>query len=88
MFLIKNAKKIARDEKNKSRVKINHLGTMLIVLRKLIVLAGVVISGRFYRMVICRLIFVILSTLMQAGRKHIKNRKEHPKAAMLSAYLP
>ena len=82
LFLIKNARKIARDEKNRSSVKINHLGTMLIVLRKLIVFAGVVISGRFYRIVRCILTIVILSTWMQAGRRHTKSRKEIPRSAM------
>jgi hypothetical protein len=42
LFLIINARKIASKEKNRSNKKMNHLGTILIVRRKLIVLAGVV----------------------------------------------
>jgi hypothetical protein len=48
LFLIRNARKIASDEKKRSNVKMNHLGTIFIVLRKLIVFAGVVIIGRFF----------------------------------------
>jgi hypothetical protein len=48
LFLIRKARKIAREEKNRSSVKMNHLGTMFIVRRKLIVFAGVVIFGRFF----------------------------------------
>jgi hypothetical protein len=51
LFRIRKAKNIAREEKNRSSVKMNHLGTMFIVRRKLIVLAGVVILGRFFSMV-------------------------------------
>jgi hypothetical protein len=43
LFLMRKARKIAREEKNRSSVKMNHLGTIFIVRRKLIVLAGVVI---------------------------------------------
>jgi hypothetical protein len=46
---MRKARKIAREEKNKSSVKMNHLGTMLIVRRKLIVLAGVVMLGMYYK---------------------------------------
>ena len=48
LFLIRKARKIAREEKNRSSVKMNHLGTIFIVRRKLIVFAGVVMFGRFF----------------------------------------
>jgi hypothetical protein len=47
LFLIRKDKNIAREQNAKSSVKINHLGTMLIVLKRLSVFAGVVILGRY-----------------------------------------
>jgi hypothetical protein len=44
LFLIRNVRKIATDEKNRSINKINHRGTIFIVLRKLIVVTGVAIG--------------------------------------------
>ena len=47
LFLIRKDRKMAREQNAKSSVKINHLGTILIVLKWLSVFTGVVILGRY-----------------------------------------